>query len=58
MRIAVAGLGAMGGMIAARLAQGGAEVSGLRAGATLEAVRLARPDAGLQRGAADRAGCG
>jgi len=39
MRIAVAGLGAMGGMIAARLAQGGARVSGLARGATLEAVR-------------------
>ena len=39
MRIAVAGLGAMGGMIAAQLARGGAEVSGLARGATLEAVR-------------------
>ncbi len=39
MRIAVAGLGAMGGMIAALLARGGADVSGLARGATLEAVR-------------------
>ena len=39
MKIAVAGLGAMGGMIAALLARGGAEVSGLARGATLEAVR-------------------
>ena len=39
MRIAVAGLGAMGGMIAALLAGGGAQVSGLARGATLEAVR-------------------
>ena len=39
MRIAVAGLGAMGGMIAALLAEGGAEVSGLARGAVLDAVR-------------------
>ena len=39
MRIAVAGLGAMGGMIAALLAEGGAEVSGLARGAVLAAVR-------------------
>ena len=39
IKVAVAGLGAMGGMIAALLARGGAEVSGLARGATLEAVR-------------------
>ncbi len=39
LRVAVVGLGAMGGMIAALLARGGAEVSGLARGRTLEAVR-------------------
>ena len=38
-KITLAGLGAMGGMIAALLARGGAAVSGLTRGATLEAIR-------------------
>ncbi len=39
MRVAVVGLGAVGGLIAARLARSGIEVCGLARGATLQAVR-------------------
>jgi 2-dehydropantoate 2-reductase len=39
MRVAVVGLGAVGGLIAARLARAGHEVSALARGATLERVR-------------------
>ena len=39
MRIIIYGLGAVGGVIAARLAQGGANVVGVARGAHLEAVR-------------------
>ena len=39
MKIAVVGLGAVGGLLAARLAQAGHEVSALARGATLSAVR-------------------
>ena len=39
MKIAVVGLGAVGGLLAARLAQAGHEVSALARGATLAAVR-------------------
>jgi 2-dehydropantoate 2-reductase len=39
MRMAVVGLGAVGGLLAARLAAGGHDVSGLARGATLAAVR-------------------
>ncbi|HEY4068712.1 MAG TPA: 2-dehydropantoate 2-reductase [Burkholderiaceae bacterium] len=39
MKIAVVGLGAVGGLVAARLALAGHEVSGLARGATLAAVR-------------------
>ena len=39
MRIAIVGLGAVGGFIAARLAQAGYEVCALARGATLQAVR-------------------
>jgi 2-dehydropantoate 2-reductase len=39
MRICVVGLGAVGGLLAARLAEAGNEVSALARGATLEAVR-------------------
>ena len=39
MKIAVVGVGAVGGLLAARLAQVGHEVSALARGATLAAVR-------------------
>ena len=39
MKIAVVGLGAVGGLLAARLARAGCSVSGLARGATLAAVR-------------------
>jgi 2-dehydropantoate 2-reductase len=39
MKVCVAGLGAVGGLLAARLAQAGHEVSALARGATLQAVR-------------------
>ena len=39
MKVCVAGLGAVGGLLAARLAQAGHEVSALARGATLAAVR-------------------
>jgi len=39
MKVAVVGLGAVGGLIAARLAQAGTAVSALARGATLDAVR-------------------
>jgi 2-dehydropantoate 2-reductase len=39
MQVAVVGLGAVGGLVAARLAQAGTRVSALARGATLEAVR-------------------
>ena len=39
MKICVAGLGAVGGLLAARLAMSGADVRGLARGATLAAVR-------------------
>ena len=41
MKIAVVGVGAVGGLIAARLALAGNEVSALARGATLAAVRRA-----------------
>lgn len=39
MRVCVVGLGAVGGLVAGRLARGGVEVSAVARGATLEAVR-------------------
>jgi 2-dehydropantoate 2-reductase len=39
MKVCVAGLGAVGGLVAARLALAGCEVSALARGATLAAVR-------------------
>ena len=39
MKIAVVGLGAVGGLVAGRMARAGLDVSGLARGATLETVR-------------------
>jgi len=39
MKVCIAGLGAIGGLLAARLASAGHEVSALARGATLAAVR-------------------